>query len=290
MPTIIDVLKRNPEKQPEWLCAPEPPRFDRNTFFQSRTVYYPGCGIDAQPVKLCARSHAAHAFVYVDQSIDWDDDMHDRLAWRGPDPGFLGYDLKHHEEVIMEDLRPGGWAPHVKQYEVQDANRWADSFVRPYAHFAVLDRQPEFGEEHGPKRIVILFIGGDGFASYDALYCQNDGTRPPFLALIQDHGGFSVNYNRFGRNGLLERISRRTMVFPSFLLVGSPYTFEFEPWSGYADTGADPHKGGMHKQCRRLYRREPQPGADPERHVALHALWRHHARHGLFYQPRFRSS
>ena len=65
MPTIIDILRQDPEPLPDWLRA-GPASFDRNEFFGSRTVYYPGSGGDGQPVRLCALSHAAHAFVYVD--------------------------------------------------------------------------------------------------------------------------------------------------------------------------------------------------------------------------------
>ena len=76
--------------------------------------------------------------------------------------------------------------------------------MEPFGWFVALDRQGG-GEDHGPQRLAILFIGGDGIASYDALYCQRDGTPPAFLAVIQDHG-FGGNYNRFGQDGLLETV------------------------------------------------------------------------------------
>ena len=122
-----------------------------------------------------------------------------------------------------------------------------DGFADPFGWFVALDRQG--GEEHGPRRLAILFIGGDGFASYDALYCQGDGTPPPFLALIEDYGG-GGNHDRFGQGGLLDRIARRTGVRWQFLLVGRT-----RAWPGYADTGADPEPGGMHGHPRRLFRR-----------------------------------
>ena len=247
MPTIVDILQREPETQPDWLHAHKSPRFNRNEFFRSRTVYYPGSGDDGQPVKLCALSRAAHAFIYVDQDVDWNT-LSKYLT--DPEQGFNGYVLAHHEKVTEKDLQPGGWIRHIEKDEAQGADGFQTSFTKPFAHFAVLDRQHE-DEEHGPRRFAILFIGGDGFASYDALYCQEDGTPPPFLAVIQDHG-FGGNYDRFDRGGLLERIARRTRVLPEFLLVADCST----PWSRYTDTGADTEPGGQHGHLRSLYRRK----------------------------------
>ena len=247
MPTIVDILQREPEAQPDWLYTHKSPRFDRNEFFRSRTVYYPGSGNDGQPVMLCALSSAAHAFVYVDQAVDWNT-LSSRLT--DPDQGFRGYVLVHHEKVTEKDLRPGGWTAHIKKDEARGANRFHSAFTKPFARFVVLERL-HGDEEHGPWRLAILFVGGDGFASYDALYCQEDGTPPPFLAVIQDHG-FGGNHDRFDRHGLLEHIARRTGILPEFLLVADCSI----PWSGYADTGADAEPGGYHGHPRCLYRRK----------------------------------
>ena len=68
MPTIVTTLQQESEQLPDWLRHPSP-KFDRERFFRSRTVYYPGYGTDGHPVEVCARSHAAHAFVYVDHCV-----------------------------------------------------------------------------------------------------------------------------------------------------------------------------------------------------------------------------
>ena len=246
IPTIVDFLRRDPEPLPEWLASDSPPRFDRKNFFRSRTVYYPGSGGDGQPVELCNLSHAAHTFIYVDQGVEretlaqW---LHDR------EHGFLGYAVAHQEQVSEDVLRPGGWVQHISAEEVGNSHRFRDNFAEPFGWFVVLDRQGR-SEGHGSKRLAILFIGGDGYASYDALYCQRDGTPPPFLAVIQDHG-FGGDFDHFDRGGLLERIARRTGVRPEYLLVGEPSN----EWLGYANTGALPEPGGQGAHPRRLFRR-----------------------------------
>lgn len=246
MPTIVEVLRRDPEPLPEWLASQSPPTFDRETFFASRTVYYPGSGDDGQPVKLCALSHAAHCFVYVDQAISRDT-LFERLQDR--EHGFRGYAIAHEERVSEDALRPGGWTPHVTEDEVRDASRFRNSFVEPFGWFVVLDRQGA-DDSHGPQRLAIVFIGGDGIASYDALYCQADGTPPPFLTVIQDCG-FGGNFDRFGRCGLLERIARRCSVLPDFLLVAD----NSRPWQGYSDTPTPAEPGGSAGHPRSLFRR-----------------------------------
>lgn len=248
MPTIIDVLQREPkETQPEWLYAHLPPRFNRHAFFGSRTIYYPGSGDDGQPVKLCALSHVAHAFVYVDQEYCWNT-LVERLV--DQDRGFRGYKLVHDEDVSQNQLRPGDWTQHIKLEEVEKFKSFRSSFANPFARFAVLERQGD-DENHGPWRIAILFICGDGFASFDALYCQEDDVPPPFLIVIQDHG-FGGNYDRFDRDGLLERIACETGVLPEFLLVADCS----DPWSGYTGPESDPEPGGQHGNPRSLFRRK----------------------------------
>ncbi len=243
IPTIVDIMRCDPEPLPERLAGNHPPRFDRETFFSARTVYYPGSGNDGQPVKLCALSHAAHTFIYVDYGVD-PGTLVARVNSR--EQSFRGYAIAHQEEVSKDALRPGGWTPHVS---ADDLKHSRNSWVEPFGWFVVLDRQ-RGGEDHGPRRLAILFIGGDGIASYDALYCQGDGTPPPYLAVIQDHG-FGGNYDRFDLGGLLDRIARSTGVLPKFLLVAD----SSKPWLGYEDTGARPEPGGSGSHPRSLYRR-----------------------------------
>lgn len=246
MPSIVEILRRDPEPLPEWLATPSPPRFGREAFFASRTVYYPGSGDDGQPVKLCALSHSAHCFVYVDQAVS----LHTlRKCLQDPVHGFRGYAIASTESVSEDALRPGGWTPHVSEDEVRDASRFRSSFVKPFGWFVTLDRRGD-DDGHGPERLAMLFIGGDGFATYDALYCQGDGTPPPFLTVIQDHG-FGGDFDHFGRCGLLERIARRRTVLSKLLLVAN----NSEPWRDYSDTGATAEPGGSAAHPRRLFRR-----------------------------------
>ncbi len=251
MTTIIEHLARNREPYPDWLRA-GPRAFNRSDFFGSRTIYYPGSGDDGQPVKLCAKAHAAHAFVYVDTAYDrvW---FSERLY--GSEPGFRGYAPGCPEPLREADLRPGGWTPHASRSQAPE-KRYAFATADPFAWFVVFRRKDSegYGDEHGPKRVAGLFICADGFAAYDALYCQSDGTPAPFLVTVQDHG-YGGNWNKFGRGGLLEEIACTCSALPDRLLVGEMEA-KFEPWRGYRDTGAPAEPGGAHAIPRRLFFRD----------------------------------
>lgn len=236
---IMHVLEQHREELPEWLTQPVT-KFDRRSFFHSRTVYYPGSGIDGQAVSLCGRAHAAHAFVYVDNSTT-QQAISDRVNRRHGIP-FDGYTVEYEQELEEADIWPGG-----VPVQHGDWMGWRGQVKTPYVLFVVLTREDNRDDTHGPIRHAILFVGDDGFARYDALYCQSDGTPPPFLVVIENQG---IGGPGFGADGLLEGIAQQCNVLPKWLLVGRA-----EPWFGYHDTGAEPECGGMMENPRRLFRR-----------------------------------
>ncbi len=243
--TIVDILSQCKEPLPKWLDS-DSPTFDRKTFFDSRTVYYPGSGCDRHPVELCAPSHAAHTFLYVDWGVKREEIiecLEDRTK------GFRGYETLCRQPITEDALRPGTWERHFKKQEVAKPVFFPkpDDSVKPFRLFVVL-RRKDGDEDLGPRRLAILFIGGDGFEYFDKLYCQEDGTPPPYLVVVEDYG-WGGNYDRFDKGGLLERIARKCSVRPKYLLVGEPST----KWTGYEDTKARPERGGYHGYKRHLF-------------------------------------
>ncbi|MBP9735495.1 MAG: hypothetical protein KBD82_07670 [Rhodoferax sp.] len=256
-PMALDAyLRRHRETCPDWLQNfKKGDKFDREQFFGSRLVYYPGSGSDGHAVKLFGSTHCAHCFVYVDYLFAQDKvraELDGKLAHtdRGSRP-FKGYNQLARLTLSQADLAPDGWTPHVQGLE---RTRSSDDF-KPYAFLEILERDDELGEEHGAHRLAILFLGADGIASYDALFCQGDSVSPPFAVLIQEHG-FGGNYDKFGRGGLLDRIAQKCQVFPKFLLVAEGS----EPWIGYErmdNLGGS--VGGMHGNTRYLHQYVEEP-------------------------------
>lgn len=222
-----------------------------DAFWQSRTVYYPGFGSDGHPVKFFNSNHLAKCFVYADYLVDEEEVCADldnpAIAYSGH---FRGYHSVERIRLSAADLAPVGWRPHAPS----PRSHWARPRIRPYALLERLKRDAGLDDSHGALSLSILFLGADGHASYDALFCQDGRQRAPYAVVLQDHG-FGGNYDRFGRGGLMERIAITTGVFPKYLLVAE----NTRPWDGYVRVpGMEGSRGGLHSELRHLYQRDPQ--------------------------------
>lgn len=245
--TIYEHLHRKAETMPAWLASyTDTAPFPYTEFFQSRIAFYPGSGNDGHAVKVFGSTHAVHCFVYADFSAS-QEMLEQRLAH--PEVGFLGYRTAARRQLLEKDLCPRGWTAHIRPMALNAAAR-ANEHILPFGFLEVLEREPDFGDDHGPSRLAVVFLGADGVATYDALFCQDPSLCAPFGVLLQDHG-FSGNYTRFGRGGLLEDLARRCTVLPEYLLVAE----NTKPWQGYEKLDVEHDRGGMHRHPRWLYRR-----------------------------------
>ena len=224
--------------------------FKRDEFFSGRVVVYPGAGTDGHPVRVFGSAHAAHSFVYVDYHLS-EEQLRQELASRAG--GFRGYECLAVESVTEQQLCPEGWTQHYTppvQVGAQSSSRGRGS-TEPYALFVVLERSEDFTDEHGPARLALLYIGGDGHATFDALFCQESGPANPFAVLLQDHG-FGGDYSSWGGAGVMARLARRHKAEPRFLLVAEGT----RPWRGFVEVpGLRPDGGGMYQTPRRLFQR-----------------------------------
>jgi hypothetical protein len=244
--TPYEYLRRMSEPVPPWLDEfTSRHTFRRQPFLASRVVYYPGAGTDGHPVRLFGSTHCAHCFVYADYGLARTDV---EAQLEHPRRHFRGYHSLARLNLAEHDLTPGGWIPHVHPGDVApDRYRFA---APPFGFLEVLERDQGFDDKHGARRLALLFLGADGIAAYDALFCQPHSTSP-FAVVIQDHG-FGGNYDRFGRGGLLDGIASRCDAVPRWLLVAE----NTDPWDGFGrvpGVGGDP--GGMHATPRFLYKR-----------------------------------
>ena len=267
--TPREYLSKFAEKMPCWLANyKQGERVDASDFLKSRTVFYPGAGGDGHPFKVFGASHAAHCFVYADYGIS----KESFLATLANDSArkLLGYKLAVQQELTLQDLVSVSWSSNVDREEWSRASQdWVqfrglsaiESFmsssgeqpywmtvcgVQPYGVLCIFDREMRYGNDHGPERLALIYLGADGIATYDALYCQT-GCRSPFGLLLQDHG-LGGNWNTFGRGGLMERIAIRTGVFPEWILS------DRDEWTGFNRIpSVAGSRGGQNKQNRFLF-------------------------------------
>jgi hypothetical protein len=248
MTPLHDYLKQCAQPVPSWLMAfRQGDPFPRADFFAAN-AYYPGHGDDGHAVKVFGSAHIVHCFVYADKGMS-----RAEVQRSLGDRGFLGYHTLHQQDLREEDLTPNGWRPHIPPGEFDPERMLPESRFMPYGLFVVLQRDDDKDDSHGPERLAILFLGADGHATYDALFCQAGGNAP-LAVLIQDHG-FGGDYSSFGRGGIMERIATSTARLPRFLLVAEGT----DPWVGYSRIpGVAPDCGGMYATPRYLYERKPR--------------------------------
>jgi hypothetical protein len=252
---LYKFLAMDPEPMPEWLANfSKGGEFCRADFFSGRTAYYPGAGFDGHMVKVLNKAHATHVFIHVDYGVS----QREILKQLTSNPHAVhGYSVLDVVEVDLKDLAPHDWhdlpwmGPNepVRSMIVQGRMKPWHHLMHPFAMMAVFERVPEKGPEHGAERIAVLFIGADGAATYQALYGLRDGTPPPYLVLIQDHG-FGGNYSPFAKDGMLHRYAQLINVFPKYLLVA----WNSKPWDGYKRTfDAQPDYERQPNHDRQLY-------------------------------------
>ena len=259
--TVLEYLSQYSENMPTWLREFDPhnPGIAADLvrhLLWSRTVYYPGSGIDGGPVAAFNSAQAAHCYIYVDYHIDQQRFL-ERITWRRGQ-GFRGYDSIAQIDLSEVDFGLGRWRPHYRPARGIPLPR-----IAPYGFIAIFQRRNEFDDAHGAERFAILFLAADGHAAYDALFCQNNGTPAPFCAVIQNHGfggDWAGGEGGFGGRGPMAQIANECNIYPQFLLkdVEEGST---PAWAGYRrcvapdGTEVEPEPMGMHQISRSLWER-----------------------------------
>lgn len=158
------------------------------------SVYYPACGIDGDPVKYLGGNF--YSFVYVDYGVG-----SERLA--NETETFRGYRVLAARPVSMQELAPHGWTPRFPAGSVTRRTPPPDWLMPPFATWLIYERLHDFPANHGPDRFSLLYIGGDGVATFQALYFATE-TTPAAIAVIQPGTGFGGNWTNFNdRNEIL---------------------------------------------------------------------------------------
>lgn len=245
---ITKFLETHREPMPIWLSDfKSESDFDRTAFFQSRVIYYPGHGGDGHPIKLFGGSHSAHCFLMVDSHFT-ESQLVNTLD--SEQTTFRGYHSLFRRKLKQTEVQPAAWTPHVSAPN----HSFARPSIQPFGLLEILERNGTLDDAHGPVRLAILFLGADGHATFDALFCQADGTPPPFGILLQDHG-FGGNYSPFGAGGVMHGLATQMGVKPTWLLVAE----NTECWGGYRRVqGTDGEPGGMAAHVRSLFVKKDQ--------------------------------
>jgi len=159
------------------------------------SFYYPSSGFDVGIIKYYGKE--IQSYFYCDYATG-----EEALMRHLND--FHGYKILGHRSIRQEELVPNGWKMQLPpNFNLKQYYRYKDFFKKPFAHWAVYERMDNFSETHGPNRFSLIYIGGEGVATYQALYWSNKRTAKA-LAIIQPGTNFGFNWTDFAdENGAL---------------------------------------------------------------------------------------
>jgi|GEM_PF-1656910 len=173
------------------------------------SLYYPSSHFDGAVVKAYAYDFAS--FVYCDYGATDADGLAQLQTFRG-------YDVLADRPVRVAELIPNGWSFEMTRHLLAGYGNYPDFGKLSFAHWAVYERKPEYTDMHGPTRFSLLYIGGEGVATYQALYWSNRTTAKA-VAIVQPGTGFGCNWTDFmdGHKALGYVVSQNPCGQPDFI-------------------------------------------------------------------------
>lgn len=222
--------------------------FNAQRFFSNPVAYYPGSANDGFLIEKLNQDAACMHFVYADYLYFEKEKLTNGLRTEAPGHVFRGYKLVLLEELQLSDLLSQPHHPTIRLDNDRGMTPHPQG-VEGFAVVATFERNKDADPSVGSQWFKVLFICGDGIATYDALFTsQNGNYPPPIVVLIEDYG-FGGNYDTFGQGGLLEKIVSKQRNHPPFMIFGHS-----KPWSGYSPVNeVQSETGGMHGYVRSLY-------------------------------------
>jgi len=201
------------------------PEFPAREIFRGRVVYYPGAGTDARPLKIFCGSRSAHCFIYADYMVKKGEVM--KLLEGNLSELQPGYKTLFAIEGNEKDFFPLGWEDLRGTYTDIDVYQAPEL---KWGFWAVLERNPELDESHGPRRILFCYLACDAVSGYASLWPRGKRRTSPY-AIVIDDSGFASNWAVFGSDkSQMYKIGGRNHAMPNWLLVATGRSAK--PWPG----------------------------------------------------------
>ena len=225
------------ENAPSWLLhVNNDSEIPWKEFFAARTVFYPGSAFDPYTVNLFTRSRSAHCFVNVDYHFS-----REELEAELKKPMFPGYSIIYERNLsesvflsmfkqpysYISDFGLGNHIVGSTEFDYYPHSLENFDQIKHFVKFLIFEKNPN-GNTSGAKRFALLYIGGDVFPVFNALYANKNANL--FAMLIEDYG-YGCQYAYFRRGELLHRIAQKTGALPRLLLTSRCGGSDM--WDGY---------------------------------------------------------
>lgn len=217
------------------MCTPAPsPTKAFVKLFLINSLYYPACDIDGGVIKYCNEHYGEigiNSYVYADYGIE-EKRLKDNLD------SFYGYYLTKTSPVSAADL--GFDLSLIPECGDEDKVRIYAWRQKPFARYALFERDFGFGPEVGPEYFSLLYLGAEGITVYENLYLAN-GIVPKAMAIIQPGTGFGGNWTDFRNpDAPLTTSVMKGKTMPNYFFYGGHGYFSYEDfmWPGYGQIDA----------------------------------------------------
>ena len=153
------------------------------------SLYYPASGFDGSIINQYARQY--RNFVYADYGVRENEFLAQIET-------FNGYDVLTCQPITQAELVPTGWQPTIPAYLLVNYDKYAGMLADrpPFVYWVVCQRKPNYDDSYGPAKFNLLYVCGEGVATYQALYWSNKLTAKA-IAIIRPGTGFGFNWTDF---------------------------------------------------------------------------------------------
>ncbi len=224
----------SPNPMPTWLSnISESSNFSKEELIEG-SVYYPGSGIDRSIIH--AYSGFAHSFIYSDYGVEKSFVLENFKKLEGYSVLLLK-ELNGHDDLIgtfqdltlnREDFYPGvdqSRSISVRLQHLEAKLRHLhDPSDQDFCIWIVYQRRLTANVGHGPERISLLYVRGEGVATYKTIYNKNN-LKPIAIVINKADIGFGRNWTLFEQNnGVFERtVLANTAGKPKYLFADDRY-------------------------------------------------------------------
>ena len=199
------------------------------------SLYYPACDIDGGVIKYCNEHYdkfGINSYVYADYGIK-EKRLKEYLD------GFYGYYLTKSRAISAANLGfdLSQLIPECSDEDKERIELWRQ---KPFARYAVFERDFEFGPEIGPEVFSLLYLCAEGITVYENLYIAN-GIVPKAMAVIQPGTAFGGNWTNYSDpDAPLAITVMKGKTMPNYFFYGGYGYFSYEDfmWPGYRQIDA----------------------------------------------------
>jgi len=186
---------------------------------RGKVVFYPGSGIDGEPIKLINKSHYAHTYLYVDYNYKREE-IERELLKEDVIKGYYLVDMIKMPTYVISRMidnhgyyRPTKYSFYVPEDKEIMGPKKEGIFV-PYCFITIFERKIGYDESYGAKRFCLIYLCHDLFGAYYRFFTQENIA--PAILVLKDFKANDVF--ELGRGSNLEILVRNKDIYPEYIL------------------------------------------------------------------------